>query len=145
MTVKKKVWQESSKLVTFISELTRHGNATWALQAAHAARGWVYRWRQEDPDFKDAFEEARACGRECLIDEAQRRAYDGVDEPVFYKGDEVAQVTKYSDTLLMFLIKQADPSYREHYQIDHGNAGGRPFMFKMALHPDAVAAAEAGQ
>lgn len=141
----KKTWQESSKLVIVIKELQQHGNVTWALAEAKAGRGWVYRWRQEDPDFKDAFEEARACGRESLIDEAHRRAYEGLDEPVFYKGEEVAKVTKYSDTLLMFLIKQSDPSYREHFQIDHGNAGGRPFMFKMALHPDAVAAAKGAQ
>ena len=140
MTAKKKTWQESSKLVAFISELMRHGNTTWALEKSAAARGWVYRWRQENTEFADAFEDARTCGRESMIDEAHRRAYDGVDEPVFYKGDEVATVTKYSDSLLMFLIKQSDPTYREHFQIDHGNAGSRPFVFQMMLHPDAIKA-----
>lgn len=139
----KKTWQESTKLVTVIKELQHHGNVTWALKKAKAGRGWVYRWRQEDPDFRDVFEEARKCGIEVLKDEAHRRAYEGINEPVFYQGEEVARIRKYSDTLLMFLIKQADPSYREHFQIDHGNASGRPFLFQMALHPDAMAAAKA--
>ncbi len=145
MTAIKKVWQESKKLVTVIRELEQHGNVTWALQAAKAGRGWLYRWRLENADFKDAFEEARACGRESLIDEAMRRAYDGIEEPVFYKGDEVATVTKYSDSLLMFLIKQQDPSYRERYEVDVGNANGRPFLFNMTLDPDVVKEHQASQ
>ena len=139
----KKTWQESPKLVTVVRELMKHGNVSRALSAAKAGRGWVYRRRQEDTDYHDAFEEARTCGIEVLKDEAHRRAYDGVEEPVFYQGEEVARIRKYSDTLLMFLIKQADPSYREHFQIDHSNAGSRPFLFKMTLHPDAVAAQQA--
>ena len=139
---RKKTWQESTKLVKVIAELHKDGNVKSALKAAAAARGWVYRWRQNDSDFHDAFEDARSCGREVLIDEAHRRAYSGVEEPVFYKGEEVATIRKYSDTLLMFLIKQSDPSYREHFQIDHGAAGSRPFLFQMTLHPDAMAAAQ---
>lgn len=132
------------KLVQVVAELARHGNVSEALRKAKAGRGWVYRWRQEDLEFADAFEEARKCGIEVLKDEAHRRAYTGVEEPVFYQGEEVARIRKYSDTLLMFLIKQADPTYREHYHLEHENAGGRPFMFQMQLHPDAVAAAQPG-
>ena len=61
---------------------------------------------------------------------------------MFYQGEICGHVRKYSDALLMFLIKQADPSYREHHKIDHGNADVRPFLFKMTLHPDAVKAAQ---
>ena len=140
---RKKTWQESTKLVLVVRELMKHGNVSQALRKAKAGRGWVYRRRKEDADYHDAFEEARLCGIEVLKDEAHRRAYEGILEPVFYQGDEVATVRKYSDTLLMFLIKQADPSYREHFQIDHGTAGGRPFLFRMTLHEDAVAAQQA--
>ena len=100
MTVKK-TWQESSKLVKVVAELHKDGNVKNALKAAHAARGWVYRWRQNDPDFRDAFEDARTCGIEVLKDEAHRRAYEGIEEPVFYQGEECARIRKYSDTLLM--------------------------------------------
>lgn len=138
-------WRKSTKLHRFLAELEKHGNVTEALRAAKAARGWVYRKRQEFPDFAQAFDEARACGIEVLKDEAHRRAYEGIEEPVFYKGDEIARVRKYSDVLLMFLIKQADPSYRERYDLAIGNAGnGRPFMFQMMLHPD-VAKGQQGQ
>lgn len=138
MTAKKKDiadWETRKTLVKFILELERHGNATRALKVSRAARGWVYRWRQKDAEFHDAFEEARTCGSEILKDEAWRRAHDGVQQAVWYQGEGVGFVQKYSDTLLMFLIKQADPSFREHFLIDHGNANSRPFIFEMALHP----------
>lgn len=128
--------------MTVIRELSKCGNVSEALRKAKASRAWLYERRQTDPDFADAFQEARACGIEVLKDEAHRRAYSGILEPIFYQGEEVAKVRKYSDTLLMFLIKQADPSFREHYQVEHANAGGRPLMFQMQLHPDAVAAAQ---
>ena len=133
-------WQTRSKLVLFIKELTLCGRVDLACKKAKAGRGWIYKWRQHDADFLAAFEEARACGLEALKDEAFRRAYEGVAEPRFHQGEICGEVQKYSDTLLMFLIKQSDPSYREHYQIDHGNVGSRPFLFQMSLHPDALAA-----
>ncbi len=144
MTAKKKPiadWQTRRKLVLFIKALEHHGNATYALKKANAARGWIYYWRQKDQEFRDAFEEARSCGLEILRDEAHRRAYEGVSQEVWHQGDVCGHVQKYSDTLLMFLIKQSDPSYREHFQIDHGNVGSRPFIFQMALHPGAQAEA----
>ena len=137
---RKKSWEECVKLVALIKELMHHGNVKDACKKVKAGRGWVYGWRQRNPEFRDVFEDARACGIEVLKDEAHRRAYTGILEPQFYQGEEFAKVRKYSDTLLMFLIKQADPTYREHYQIDHAQAGSRPFVFQLALHPDAVKA-----
>ena len=138
----KKVWQDSDKLVAVMKELEKHGNVTQAMKTAKAARGWVYGRRQRDRFFRDAFEAARTCGIEVLKDEAHRRAYVGIEEPVYHQGKICGHVRRYSDGLLMFLIKQADPSYREHHKIDHGNANNRPFLFKMTLHPDAVRVAE---
>ncbi len=135
-------WQTRSKLVKFIAELELGGRVDLACRGAKAARGWVYKWRTNDSEFADEWEAAKRVGKEMLKDEAFRRAYDGVDEPRYHQGEICGHVKKYSDTLLMFLIKQSDPTYREHFQIDHGNAGSRPFIFQMLLHPDATAAAK---
>ncbi len=71
-------------------------------------------------------------GTQTLVDEARRRAFEGWDEPKFDKnGDEVGVVRKYDSTLLMFLIKQRDPSFREKYEVTGAN--GSP------LHPSKVA------
>ncbi len=138
-------WETRVKLVRFIKALELAGRVDLACKAAAAARGWVYEWRDKDPDFNDNWQRSLSIGKEILKDEAYRRAHDGVSEPRFHQGEICGHVQKYSDTLLMFLIKQSDPSYREHFQIDHGMSGSRPFLFRMTLHPDAVAAQQAAQ
>ena len=46
--------------------------------------------------------------------EAWRRASEGVKQPVFYQGEVCGHVRKYSDVLLIFLLKGARPDkYRE--------------------------------
>jgi hypothetical protein len=56
-------------------------------------------------EFADAHE--HAC--DSLEVEARWRATDGVDEPVFYKGEVCGTVRRYSDTQLIFLLKGAMP------------------------------------
>lgn len=129
-------WMRSKKLQRFIMYLKQDGNVSEALRKGKVTRSYVYDRRQTDLEFADAFEAARLCGREVLVDEAHRRAYRGVRKEIYHQGEVVGTEQRYSDTLLMFLIKQQDPSYREHYSIDHGNADGRPFMFNFQLHPD---------
>jgi hypothetical protein len=65
----------------------------------------VLRHRRNDEAFGIAVSEAIDTGADLLEDEAIRRALDGVDKPVFYKGKEVSVIREYSDSLLMFLLK----------------------------------------
>lgn len=138
-------WAKSAKLVRFVLHLACHGNVSRAINQAKIDRTYVYDKRNSDREFASAWDEAKKQGLEVLKDEAWRRAHDGVTEPHFHQGELVGYVRKASDTLLMFLIKQADPSYREHFDMTLANAGGRPFLFQMALHPEALKQAQAGK
>ena len=56
-----------------------------------------------------------------------RRAREGVDEPVFYQGEHCCNVRRYSDTLLIFMLKARKPDvYRERASIQHTGANGGP-------------------
>lgn len=69
---------------------------------------------------------------ELLEAEAVRRAYEGVDEPVFYQGSECGEVRKYSDTLLMFLLKGMMPNkYRERVDQTLSNPDGSPIALQV--------------
>ena len=69
-----------------------------------------------DENVADAVEFAA----DALEVEARRRAVDGVEEPVFYQGDEVATVTKFSDGLLRDLLKANNPEkFRERVDLNH--------------------------
>jgi len=67
--------------------------------------------------FKSTSSAAAEIGAEALEDEAVRRGHEGWGEPVFYQGQCVATVRKYSDTLLIFLLKGRKPQrYRERVE-----------------------------
>lgn len=55
--------------------------------------------------------------------EAYRRAVDGVEKGVYYKGDRIATEHEYSDTLLIFMLKARAPEkYRENLKVDHSGS-----------------------
>ncbi len=90
------------------------GNVRKACQMVHLSRNALYQWRDEDPEFAAAWEAALQRGADVLEDEARRRAVEGVPEPVLYRGQVIGAVRKYSDMLLIFLLKGAKPEkYRD--------------------------------
>jgi hypothetical protein len=51
---------------------------------------------------------------------ARRRPVAGVEEPIFYRGKKCGAIQRYSDTLLIFLLKGEKPDkYRENMKIEH--------------------------
>ena len=68
-------------------------------------------------------------GGDVLEDEAVRRAKEGVEEPVYQGGKLVGHVQKYSDTLLIFLLKGAKPQkYGDKVRHTNGDGDG-PIQF----------------
>lgn len=84
----------------------------------------VQHWRRSDPEFEDRLRDARAQFGERLEQEAVRRGALGYEEPVFYKGRQVATVTKRSDRLLELLLKKHVPEFRDKVTADVNVRGG---------------------
>lgn len=83
------------------------------------------KWKRESDEYRAAFNDLRIDVLESLEKEAYRRAVTGVKEPVFHQGEVCGHVRKYSDSLLIFLLKGNNPKkYRDqfkgHIQIDGG-------------------------
>ena len=94
------------------------GNVTRACEAASMGKSAVYDWKRDDAEFAAQWDEAVEAGIEELEEEARRRAFRGTDEPVFYKGEECGVIRKYSDTLMIFLLKGNRPEkYRENINV----------------------------
>jgi hypothetical protein len=103
----------------FLAAIRTTGNVSQAAAAAGIGRRTHYGWIN-DPEYATAFDDAMEEASDVLEAEAWRRAKDGVDEPVFYQGIECGAVRKYSDTLLIFLLKGARPEkYRERVDMNH--------------------------
>ena len=105
----KKVWKP-----IFLDLLSKNGNATLSAQEAGINRSGAYEARATDKEFGKAWEDAMEQAADVLEREAWRRASEGVKQPVFYQGEVCGHVRKYSDVLLIFLLKGARPDkYRE--------------------------------
>lgn len=101
------------------------GSVTRACQAIDVARLTAYRWRDADPEFAKAWDEAKAAGLDALEDEALRRAFEGYDKPVVHQGVITDTVREYSDTLAIFLLKGGKPEkYRERVSNELTGANG---------------------
>jgi hypothetical protein len=98
----------SSKQRAFLAAYAKIGNISRAAAAAEVSRSLHYRWL-EDEGYRAEFDNAHDEACDSLEAEARRRAEEGVDEPVFYKGEVCGTVRRYSDTLMIFLLKGAMP------------------------------------
>ncbi len=107
------------RLAAFCAALAETGIVARACKAVDISRVTAYEWRNEIPEFAEAWDKALKVGISALEDEAHRRAFEGCEEPVFYKGDECGSVRKYSDTLAIFLLKAHNPDkYRENSKVE---------------------------
>jgi hypothetical protein len=100
----------------FFAAFSEVGNVKEAAKLAGVSRMTVWRHKTSDPDFAKKFADAEQEAMDVLEREAWRRATEGTDEPVFYKGDQCGTIKRYSDNLLMFLLRGGRPEkYRERF------------------------------
>ncbi len=99
----------AKRRIKFLTVLSECGNVTQAAFESGLNRQFLYSYRDKNPDFAAAWEKCAECGYESLLDEAIRRVREGVEEPVFHKGVEVARVKRFSDTLLSSLLNGLRP------------------------------------
>lgn len=115
----------------FLSCLSTGASIAAAARAAGVGRATVYRWAKDDEAFADQWRDAYETGTDALEDEARRRAVDGVDKPIHYKGARVDTIREYSDMLLAMQLNARRPEkYRTNHKIEH--TGG----VKIIIAPD---------
>jgi len=101
----------------FIEELSRRGIVTEACAACGIDRSTAYKERNSNILFAEQWNFARENAAETLEVEAWRRAVDGVERLVLYKGEivktehgQALYVREYSDALLTLLLKANNPN-----------------------------------
>lgn len=92
-------------VMPFLDRLRQSANVAASARAVGVSSSAVYALRERDGDFRASWDEALEDAYDMLEAEARRRAFEGVEEPVFYQGQEVGTVRKYSDSLAQFLLK----------------------------------------
>lgn len=106
------------KRAAFLREYALSGNVSETCRVVGISRKTHYDWLRTDPAYVKAFNDADASAVDALEKEARRRAVEGVEEGVYYKGERVDTVRKFSDLLLIFLLKGARPEkYRDRVDV----------------------------
>ena len=101
-----------ARYAAFLDALRVHGCVTAAASSVGYDRSTVYRYRDEHPEFAEGWVDALETAADNLELEARRRGIDGWDEPIFQGGQQVGVVRKYSDQLLITLLRGSREKFR---------------------------------
>ena len=108
----------------FLEEYAKVGNILLAARQVKIDRDKHYVWLENDPEYEAKFARAHEAACDVLEAEAHRRAVVGVNEPVWYQGKRAGLVKRFSDTLLIFLMKGAMPDkYAQFIRADIQHKG----------------------
>lgn len=109
--------KDTSWHAPFIAQLAKCPNVSDACSVAKITRTLAYHTRKTDIGFRRLWHAVMEGAVDSLEQEAMRRAKEGVEEPVFQGGKQVGVIRKYSDILLIFLLKAHRPKkYRDNTQ-----------------------------
>lgn len=137
-------WVEQYGLVhpkkkSFLLAFAKCGNVSDASDIAKLGckthYGWMNLEHDERDSYREAFEEAKERAFVVLEREARRRAVEGCPQAIFNSdGEQIGTEIKYSDTLLIFLMKGLRPDiYRDNYHIEHSGKFDLATEFDAAL------------
>lgn len=97
----------------FCDHLSVSGNVRAACSAAGSSAQTAYRWRRRCAQFALAWDAALVLAREHAEAVLAERALDGVDEPVFYHGEEVARRRRFDSRLLLAHLGRLDAHFEK--------------------------------
>lgn len=117
----------------FLTKLRSCGVASIAAREVGRSEASFQRERRDNEAFSAAWDWALREAADLLVVEAKRRAMDGVDKPIFYKGDEVATVKEYSDSLLIKLLEGLHPEFKKNKDDDE-SSGRNATVADIHLH-----------
>jgi hypothetical protein len=93
----------------YLWHLMQFGVLDAAAEAADVARTRAWEWRVKDPKFGAAAAHCMQLSRDRLEQAAVRRAVEGVERGVYFKGQKIGTEREYSDVVLIFLMKHLYP------------------------------------
>ncbi|WP_271078210.1 hypothetical protein [Aurantiacibacter sp. MUD61] len=96
------------RMALFLKSMQVMGNVSIACKRAGVARQTAYRARRRYAGFARAWDAALLAARVVAETELADRAINGVEESVYYHGEEVGMRRRYSDRLLLAHLARLD-------------------------------------
>lgn len=106
------------KFLTLLAQTGKVGDSAKA--AGYTSSIFLRKLYNEDAEFRAAWDEAVQVAHDDVLEpEAIRRAVEGHEKDVYYKGEIVGTELVHSDTLLMFLMRGTRPEkYRDNIKVE---------------------------
>jgi hypothetical protein len=117
----------ADRQAAFLQRLAEGGNVMAAATAVGITRATAYAARERDEAFADAWDEALERYGASLEQELHKRIFDGVQRPIFQRGELVGHEALKSDRLLEIALKAHRPerySERMRASIEHTMQAG---------------------
>lgn len=92
----------------FVRTLAQWGNVRAAAAQVAVSRAQLYRMRRASPEFRALWDAALVLARPQVEEVLADRALNGVQETVFYHGEEIATRTRYDSRLLLAHLARLD-------------------------------------
>jgi hypothetical protein len=100
----------------FLEAYAKAGIISPAAAVAGISLDTIYSWTTQDTyGFKARRAEAESIALGVLEMEIHRRAVEGIDKDIIYRGEKCGTTKEYSDNLLMFRTKRLDPKYKDNF------------------------------
>lgn len=113
-----------TKFAMILNEICNTGVMGLACVACGISTSHFRRLRTDNEEIQALVDEAMSIYHDRLRWTIHNRAVDGWEEPVFYRGEEVGSVHKFSERLLEMQARRHMPEYRDRAQMDVNVAGG---------------------
>lgn len=97
-----------AKQAQFLEALALWGNARAACRAASVAPQTAYRHRRGSRDFAIAWQAAQLVARPRVEDVLGDRALNGIEETIYYHGEEIGRRRRYDSRLLLAHLGRLD-------------------------------------
>jgi len=95
-------------MAAFVRTLAQWGNVRAAAAQVGVSRAHLYRMRRACPEFRTLWDAALVLARPQVEEVLADRALNGVQEVVYYHGEEVATRTRYDARLLLAHLARLD-------------------------------------
>jgi len=99
---------DARRQATFCENLSHHGNVRLACRAAGISPQTAYRARRSSPDFGACWDAALVLARDHVEEVLADRALNGVEEVVYYHGEEIGRRIRYDNRLLLAHLARLD-------------------------------------
>lgn len=112
----------TERQAAFIERLSEGGNVMASAMSVGVTRATVYAARDRNDAFAEVWDEALERYAAALESELHKRVFEGVQRPIFQRGELVGHEALKSDRLLEIALKAHRPDrYSERFQasIDH--------------------------